>query len=222
MNKPTFVVYLLTNQVNGKVYVGITNCYEKRMREHSYAYHETSGVLARAIRKHGWHSFTSTILEHIPDHASAIQREVSVIAQYDSTDPTKGYNLTQGGEGTVGYSPSPESREKMRQRKVGQTLRPDRIAKLVAANTGRVVSEETRRKISEAQKGKPRKGFTPTPEHRAKLSAAKKGKPFSDEHRAKLSEAARNRKLTKKKTFSPEARLKMSLAAKARHAQRRS
>lgn len=66
------------------------------------------------------------------------------------------------------------------------------------------MSDETKRKMSEAKKGKPHsaehvrkiaesnKGQTRSDETRQKISAAKKGKsrkPFSDEHRRKMSEA---------------------------------
>lgn len=61
---------------------------------------------------------------------------------------------------------------------------------------GRVVSEETRAKISASKKGKPGKSRRQTNETRAKISASKKGVPsplkgvtLSTEHRAKLSAA---------------------------------
>ena len=67
---------------------------------------------------------------------------------------------------------------------------------------GHVPSEETRAKLSAANKGKnnpmygklsPNKGKTLSPEHRAKLSAANKGKPKSLEHRTKISAANKDR-----------------------------
>ena len=76
--------------------------------------------------------------------------------------------------------------------------------------SGWKASQETRRKISEAQKGK-----SLSPEHRRKLSEAKKGTPshnkgktLSPEHRRKISEANQNR--------SPEHRQKLSKSLKGR------
>lgn len=77
--------------------------------------------------------------------------------------------------------------------------------KLSDANKGKQLrlgtkhSEETRRKMSEAHKGKIR-----TAEHCRNLSEAKKGQPKSEEHRRKLSDA------NKGKTLSTEHRQAIS------------
>lgn len=55
-------------------------------------------------------------------------------------------------------------------------------------------SEETKRKMSEAQKGKPRQEITA--ETRAKISATHKGRKRSPEHQAKLNNSHRGRKLS--------------------------
>lgn len=49
------------------------------------------------------------------------------------------------------------------------------------------LSEETKRKISEAKKGKKRKPFSK--EHKKRLSEAHKGKHLSEEHKKKISKA---------------------------------
>ena len=75
---------------------------------------------------------------------------------------------------------------------------------------GRTVTDETRRKISEAKKGKtsPRKGVTPSEETRKKMSEAAKGRTFSEESRRKLSESHKGKHL------SEEHRRKISEALK--------
>ena len=84
-------------------------------------------------------------------------------------------------------------------------------------------SEETRRKMSEAHKGKKL-----SEEHRRKISEAHKDKTFSEEHRRKLSEnnpmkrpevrrkQSEAKKGKKGKTLSEETRRKMSEARKGR------
>ena len=65
------------------------------------------------------------------------------------------------------------------------------------------ISDETRKKMSESQKGRTsnRKGVTLSAETRKKISEAKKGKklkPFTEEHRKKISEAMKCRCSAKK------------------------
>lgn len=63
--------------------------------------------------------------------------------------------------------------------------------KISEANKGKIVSEETKQKISQANKGKIslRKGQCLSERHRQNISISKKGKSFSDEHILHLKEA---------------------------------
>ena len=73
-----------------------------------------------------------------------------------------------------------------------------------------VFSEASRKKISEAKKGRPL-----SPEHREKISEVRKGKKLSPEHREKLSKAMKG---IKRKPLSPKHRRKISESLKAKHA----
>ena len=77
--------------------------------------------------------------------------------------------------------------------------------KIREANIGKTPSEETRRKIREGNIGK-----THSEESRRKMSAAKKGKTHSEEHKRKMSESLKGR------TFSEETRRKLSAANKGK------
>jgi group I intron endonuclease len=70
---------------------------------------------------------------------------------------------------------------------------------------GSLILEETRKKISEANKT-----WVRTEETRAKMSNTKKGRTLSQEHKDKIGEAG------KKRTASEETRAKMSIAKKGR------
>jgi len=72
-------------------------------------------------------------------------------------------------------------------------------------SSGVIVSEETRRKMSEAKKG-----IVPSDEARHKMSQSHKGIVFSDKHRRKLSESGKGR------VVSDETRHKLSKAGKSR------
>jgi hypothetical protein len=77
--------------------------------------------------------------------------------------------------------------------------------KLSEANKGHTVSEKTRKKISEASKGK-----THSEEHKRKLSEANKGHTVSEETKRKLSEAHKGN------TLSDETKRKLSEAHKGK------
>ena len=88
-------------------------------------------------------------------------------------------NLTDGGEGSVGYKPTEEHRRKLSNANKGslpttsgRPLTPEHRNKLSRALTGRKHSAETRAKISDA--AKLRRGRPVSPNTRAKLSAAVK------------------------------------------------
>ena len=77
--------------------------------------------------------------------------------------------------------------------------------------SGRITSKESKRKISESNKGKKR-----SEETKIKLSEAKKGKTLTEEHKAKLSEARRGKKNHNfGKTLSEETKRKLSEVHKA-------
>jgi len=142
------------------------------MREHSYA--KNDYVISRAIRKHGWNNFTTSVLLETENKDYAYkQAEAIFIAKFSSNDPNKGYNSTIGGEGSPGFRFSDETKEIMRTKKQGKKLSTEHRMKISENNKGRIFSTETRKKISEALRGN--KNF--------------QGKCVSNEHRRKLSEA---------------------------------
>ena len=80
--------------------------------------------------------------------------------------------------------------------------------------------EEARKKISEANKGKPSsmKGKHISEEAKKKVSEARKGKKASEETRKKISEASKGRKAWNKgKKMSEEAKKKLSESKKGKH-----
>jgi len=107
-------VYLARNKINGKLYVGKTICkLRKRQREHRHdALRGRVTGLGRAIAKHGFDNFEWSILAESNDPAELVRLEVEFIAALQTRAPN-GYNLTDGGEGAVGYTPSVETRIKM-------------------------------------------------------------------------------------------------------------
>jgi hypothetical protein len=93
-------IYLVTNLVSGRKYVGLTKGIDKRWGEHKSAARTGSPYpLHRAMRKHGAQNFRVTCLEVVDGtHGDLLAAEVRQITSHDCVAP-KGYNLTRGGEG---------------------------------------------------------------------------------------------------------------------------
>tara|TARA_R110002126_G_scaffold65107_1_gene166175 strand:- start:89 stop:628 length:540 start_codon:yes stop_codon:yes gene_type:complete len=142
-----YAIYIVTNVVNAKQYVGMTNNIDRRWGRHQKALGETP-LLHRAIKKYGKNCFVFSHIADAFDRDAAFDLERLLIEQHNTFHPN-GYNLTKGGEGGAG------------------------------AKLGRVLSKETKEKISASLVGKPspRKGVTLTEETKRKLSESKKGKP---------------------------------------------
>ena len=92
-------IYILTNTITNKVYIGKSANANKRLERHLWnakddAYQTN---LYRSIRKHGSQSFVMHILESNISAEDIDQLEIEYIAKYDSFE--NGYNMTLGGEG---------------------------------------------------------------------------------------------------------------------------
>lgn len=92
-------IYLISNNVNDKLYVGQTiQTLKKRFNGHCcYSKSDRSAnmLIKRAIHKYGRDKFHITLLEECPQDKMN-EREAYWISFYDSYN--KGYNLTKGGQ----------------------------------------------------------------------------------------------------------------------------
>lgn len=107
------IIYCVTNKINGKKYVGLT----KRTLKKRWEYHCTEStsnktmeksklnrdrVILRAIRKYGKDGFDLEVVDNAPNLATSRELEKHWIKKLNTKTPN-GYNLTDGGEGTVGW-----------------------------------------------------------------------------------------------------------------------
>ena len=168
-----YCVYIHKNKVNGKQYCGIT------CQKPEYRWRDGNGYLHNAhfqsaISKYGWDGFEHLIIQDglSRDEANCIEQEY--IAKFNLTNPKYGYNQTNGGDGTVGYLHTAETKQKMSQSRIG-----------------RVFTEETRQKISNKNSGAQNgmygatpwnKGKTMSDETREKVSQNRKGKTVGEKH----------------------------------------
>lgn len=213
------ILYLVTNAVNGKRYVGITTKpLAYRWRQHvSYVSSKDRSALHYAILKYGEGAFTIEEIGTADCFDGLKEMEVAAIRDYRTRAP-HGYNLTDGGDGCAGFKMPAKHVERMREynrnisdeererRRVAATgnqwsvgcKRTDEQRKAIGdRRRGAKASDETRKKIRAARaKQEPTfgmKGKVHSAETRAKMSAAKIGKTKSPETIERMRAAARRR-----------------------------
>lgn len=129
-------IYYIKNKVNGKMYIGKTNNFERRKMEHFYKA-ESCPILQRAFYKYGKENFEMVPLLTFKAANNKVlnlilnQLEIFYIKKYDTF--YNGYNATKGGDGHSGYIPKESTR-----RKIG------------LHHKGKIVTVETRNKQSVA------------------------------------------------------------------------
>jgi group I intron endonuclease len=115
-------VYMHTNKINNKVYIGQTgksvsdrwgkggSGYLKRRKDGSYF----QPLFARAIIKYGWGNFEHIVFVECLSKSDACHIEKLLIAMYKSNNSMYGYNLSSGGEsGSAGIVMSDEQKRKI-------------------------------------------------------------------------------------------------------------
>jgi len=227
---PPGTIYVITNTVNGKQYVGQTiKTITQRWSEHcsqASAPRRARTALPAAIRKYGADVFTiEAIYELI---ATSMQPDLdaaeAIFIELFQTMAPDGYNLVHGGRGgarsaearehmsLAKQNQSQETRAKISANRRGKIHSPDARARMSASQRRRFerdgVSSATRQRLSVASKNRIR-----TPEHGARISAALKGRPRSPETVAKMKATKTARRGTyKKRVVSAETRKRISLA----------
>lgn len=176
----SFVVYKHTNKINGKSYIGITSLPIKDRWREGKGY-KNNKYFSRAIEKYGWDSFTHEILYEGLCEERAKRLEIELISHFESNNPSKGYNITSGGDGVQGFSHTEELKT--------------RFSKLMSGKGNPMYGKRGKKS--------PHYGKKYSKKRCEKISRALKGKPKSDAHKRNLSESAKGR------VYSPEARKKM-------------
>lgn len=176
-----YKIYLITNCQNSKRYVGIT----KFSLEERFSQHIKRGfLLTEAIQKYGHHNFSIDLVEEVESAERAYEMEQYYIREYNTKVPN-GYNLTDGGDGIFGWEATEEYRKECSER-VKQLHKEKKVGMY-----GKKHSEETKKKMSESLKGKPKPwlvGRKVSDETRKKLSEINKGRVLTEETRKKISE----------------------------------
>ena len=91
-------IYKITNNINGKIYIGQTNDLKRRTQEHKHDKRKDK-YLYRAIKKYGWDNFSVDILYYGEDYN---KEEKKWIEFYGSRNREKGYTVAEGGQDNSG------------------------------------------------------------------------------------------------------------------------
>ena len=173
------IIYKVTNILNGKIYIGQTiRGLEVRGQCHISESKNGNTYFNRALRKYCPENFEWEVIEECYSKEDLDLAEEWYIRYYN-TFGSNGYNLTFGGEGTIGWKPSEETRKKISKSMCGENN----------PNYGKERSEEYRKKLSDTLKGRKH-----SEGHKRKLSEVNKGKKLSEETRKKMGESRKGEK----------------------------
>ena len=97
-------IYIITNEINGKVYIGRSNNFYRRCHQYRYAFRtrkikHINQHFLNAMEKYGFENFTFRIITFCSTE-EALELELLYMYLFESIDKNKGYNKridTEGG-----------------------------------------------------------------------------------------------------------------------------
>lgn len=183
--KPIGWIYLTTNIVNGKIYVGKHEISKDKKLNVNYI--GSGELFKRAVKKHGKENFKRKILRLCYSlHELRVWEHVYIV-KHKSYIRSIGYNIAKGDVNTSEYNPAklPEVRKKISETRQGSTLSDETKRKISENNKGKKRSIKTRQKISKNNVGF--KGKKHSDVSKQKMSNSLKGRIFTIEHKCKIS-----------------------------------
>lgn len=214
-------VYLITNTLTGRMYVGrkyvtISTGRGRKPTSNWRSYWGSCKALTADITALGHDKFTRRILSvhatkaatNYEETAEQFRRDVLKATLPDGTRAYYNGNIMSRYFASSFHSEESRARRaelmKGNTRGEGAEFTPERRQKIAATRRGVVASDETRAKIVAANKARP----PMSEETRRKISEALRGRPKTPEHRAKIAANSND--------WTPERRAKISVALKGR------
>lgn len=184
-----YKIYMVKNLINKKNYIGQTIKSNGAYKNYLGSGH----AIKSAIIKYGKKNFQKVTLAICYNQNDANELEKYFINSYNSKSPN-GYNISDGGTESV-----VKMRENLKERMsgdknpfFGKTHSDETKRKLSEINKGKKVSKDVAKKISQANKGmvpwNKGKSYPHTPEQKRKIAEANKNRGMTPEMRKNTSE----------------------------------
>ena len=170
--KKEYYIYITTNNINNKKYIG------QHYGLLNDNYFGSGALIKKAIEKYGKENFKKEIIEIVNNYDELNEREKYWINFYDAVNSEKFYNIATGGLNSNPVAGLSEEAEKRRREKLSLAAKGKNnhfygrhFCGKEHPMYGKKCSEETKQKLRNAHLGK-----TLTKEHREKISQNSKNK----------------------------------------------
>jgi group I intron endonuclease len=206
------IIYMATNIINGKSYIGktIQTLKQRKYNHVSYAKRGGKGIFLSALRKYGVDGFKWNVICECESSMLELRETMKIIIHNTHYIDGCGYNMTYGGEGCLGYKHNDIARKKISEDKIGE--KNPMFNKTTIGFSGHTHNKNTRNSISEKGKEKWKvlstearemkirgiKNHVITIEERKKLSESLMGHESSIERNKKISESLKKYHALKK------------------------
>jgi len=193
-------IYRIVNLVTGKSYIGKTSIgYLNRFKKHlNNASKSINRYLYDSMNKYGTEFFIIGILENCTSVEELNLKESYYIKKYNSLYPN-GYNMTTGGDGgntllKWSEDKKKELYKKQAEARFGKTRTEEQRKNMSLAQKGKIISQETKKLISEKLKSnyqnKTEEEKRKATQHLIPTYGNRKGSKHSETSKLKMSENA--------------------------------
>jgi len=182
MTKKYGIVYIITNLINNKKYIGQTT-QSLQHRWWTHYYYRLCPCLGKAIKKYGKKHFQIREFCTCFNKHELDRQEIRLIQKFNTSSPN-GYNLSSGGAYGKHAEESKKKISRAKKGKPGRKHSEEFKEYLRQINTGKIMSKEARHKVSQAQRGRKRSEAA-----KRHLSRINKGKKHSEQTKQKMHES---------------------------------
>jgi group I intron endonuclease len=204
-----YTVYMHTNKINNKSYVGVTSKpVKERWGNNGYKYKRNQHFW-NAICKYGWDNFDHDVLFTNLSKKRACKIEKLLITVFMTQDPEMGYNIASGGEVNAGFHLSDEVKKRLSETHKGifdgennpmygvsprERMDEETYNNWKKSIQDRMISEENKEKLRQVNIGKKYSDEVNAKKGHKGEAHPNYGKAISDEIKEKLRQANTGRK----------------------------